>query len=135
MSRHDAITPGRAGGSTHFLVSPRPRVAAPQVRHPLPNTLCEPESASVILLTHERPSRLSGTSFHQRPFRQMESANPLAPLLFAEIRRKLPNISEKVLADQLRQTERDGILHRASASTVPPQVTYSLNPEGRNWFP
>jgi len=65
----------------------------------------------------------------------MESANPLAPLLFAEIRRKLPNISEKVLADQLRQTERDGILHRASAATVPPQVTYSLNPEGRNWFP
>ena len=81
MSRHDAITPGHAGGSTHFLVSPRPRVAAPQARQSSPHTPCEPESASVILLTHERPSRLSGTSFHQRPFRQMESANPLAPLL------------------------------------------------------
>jgi DNA-binding HxlR family transcriptional regulator len=51
----------------------------------------------------------------------MESANPLAPLLFAEIRRKLPNISEKVLADQLRQLERDGIFHRASSATAPPK--------------
>jgi DNA-binding HxlR family transcriptional regulator len=57
------------------------------------------------------------------------------PRRFAEIRRKLPKISEKVLADQLRQLERDGILHRASTATVPRQVTYSLNPEGRKLVP
>ena len=57
------------------------------------------------------------------------------PRRFAEIRRKLPRISEKVLADQLRQLERDGILHRACTATVPPQVTYSLNPEGRKLVP
>ena len=54
---------------------------------------------------------------------------------FGEIRRKLPKISEKVLAKQLRQLEKDGILHRASTSTVPRQVTYSLNPEGRKLIP
>jgi DNA-binding HxlR family transcriptional regulator len=43
------------------------------------------------------------------------------PRRFAEIRRKLPNLSEKVLADQLRQLERDGIFHRASSATAPPK--------------
>ena len=58
-----------------------------------------------------------------------------APRRFAEIRRKLPEISEKVLADQLRQLEKDGIVNRASTETVPKQVTYSLNPEGQKLVP
>jgi|SRR6516165_4084148 len=49
---------------------------------------------------------------------------------FAEIRKKLPKISEKVLTDQLRQLERDGVLNRKVNSSVPPRVTYSLNDEG-----
>jgi DNA-binding HxlR family transcriptional regulator len=35
----------------------------------------------------------------------------------------------------LRQLERDGILQRAATATIPPQVTYSLNPEGRKLVP
>lgn len=54
---------------------------------------------------------------------------------FAEIRRKLRTISEKVLADQLRQLEKDGIVHRESTGTAPRQVTYSLNAEGRKLIP
>jgi DNA-binding HxlR family transcriptional regulator len=54
---------------------------------------------------------------------------------FAELRRKLPKISEKVLTDQLRQLERDGVLHRSSTTHIPPQVTYSLNPEGQKLIP
>lgn len=57
------------------------------------------------------------------------------PRRFAEIRRKLSKISEKVLAEQLRQLEGDGILHRAVSATVPPQVTYSLNAEGSKLIP
>lgn len=57
------------------------------------------------------------------------------PRRFAELRRKLPKISEKVLADQLRQLRSDGVLHRQASSSVPQQVTYSLNAEGEKLVP
>lgn len=53
------------------------------------------------------------------------------PRRFAELRRKLSNVSEKVLAQQLRQLEKDGVLQRAATATVPLQVTYSLNTDGQ----
>jgi DNA-binding HxlR family transcriptional regulator len=54
---------------------------------------------------------------------------------FAELRKKLPKISEKVLADQLRQLAADGVLDRKAAASIPPQVTYCLNAEGRKLVP
>jgi DNA-binding HxlR family transcriptional regulator len=57
------------------------------------------------------------------------------PRRFAEIRRKLPKISEKVLTDQLRQLVADGVLARQVTSSVPPQATYSLNQEGKKLVP
>ena len=57
------------------------------------------------------------------------------PRRFAELRRKLSKISEKVLTEQLRQLERDGVLTRKIGSSVPPQVTYSLNAEGEKLVP
>ena len=57
------------------------------------------------------------------------------PKRFAELRKKLKPISEKVLAGQLRQLVEDGVLDRQAASSVPPQVTYSLNAEGRKLVP
>jgi DNA-binding HxlR family transcriptional regulator len=58
-----------------------------------------------------------------------------APRRFAEMKRKLPKISEKVLAQQLRQLETDGVVHRSIIATVPPRVTYSLNAEGEKLVP
>jgi DNA-binding HxlR family transcriptional regulator len=57
------------------------------------------------------------------------------PRRFAELRKKLRTVSEKVLADQLRQLERDGVLTRTASATRPPQVTYSLNAEGEKLVP
>lgn len=57
------------------------------------------------------------------------------PRRFAQIRKKLPEISEKVLADQLRQLESDGVIARQVTPSVPPQVTYSLNREGEKLVP
>lgn len=56
-------------------------------------------------------------------------------LRFAELRKKLGKISEKVLTDQLRQLEADGVLERDVSQSVPPAVTYSLNSEGRKLVP
>lgn len=49
---------------------------------------------------------------------------------FAELRKLLPGISEKVLTAQLRQLEADGIVQRKVTCASPPQVTYSLSRAG-----
>jgi DNA-binding HxlR family transcriptional regulator len=54
---------------------------------------------------------------------------------FAQMRKKLKTISEKVLTDQLRQLERDGVIQRDVSGAVPPAVTYSLNDEGLKLVP
>jgi DNA-binding HxlR family transcriptional regulator len=57
------------------------------------------------------------------------------PLRFAELRKKLFDITEKVLTDQLRQLEQDGVIKRRSAHSASPMVTYSLSTEGEKLIP
>jgi DNA-binding HxlR family transcriptional regulator len=52
------------------------------------------------------------------------------PKRFAELTRRLANISEKVLTAQLRQLERDGVVSRAVTADIPPKVSYSLTAAG-----
>jgi DNA-binding HxlR family transcriptional regulator len=49
---------------------------------------------------------------------------------FAEIRKLLPGVSEKVLTSQLRQLEKDGVISRFEHKTIPPRVDYKLSPAG-----
>ena len=50
---------------------------------------------------------------------------------FGELRRALKGISEKVLAQHLRELERDGILTRVAYDQSPPRVEYSLTAAGK----
>jgi DNA-binding HxlR family transcriptional regulator len=52
------------------------------------------------------------------------------PVRFGQIRRKLDGVSEKVLAENLRQLEASGVVHRELYAEVPPRVEYSLTPLG-----
>lgn len=54
------------------------------------------------------------------------------PVRFGQIRRKLDGVSEKVLAENLRQLEASGVVHRELYAEVPPRVEYSLTPLGES---
>jgi DNA-binding HxlR family transcriptional regulator len=53
------------------------------------------------------------------------------PIRFNELRRRIDGISQKMLAQVLRQLERDGLINRKVAPTVPVTVEYSITPLGR----
>ncbi len=53
-------------------------------------------------------------------------------LRFAQLRRSVDGISQKVLTNTLRGLERDGIVTRRIYASVPPKVEYSLTSLGRS---
>lgn len=57
------------------------------------------------------------------------------PMRHGELRRNIPPISQKVLTQQLRELETDGIVARTIHPTVPPAVEYHLTPKGETLKP
>ena len=51
---------------------------------------------------------------------------------FAELRRGLPGVSEKMLIQHLREMAEDGLVHREVYREVPPKVEYSLTELGQS---
>lgn len=52
------------------------------------------------------------------------------PYRFGELRRLVPDISQRMLTQTLRDLQRDGYVNRTVFPTKPPSVEYSLTPLG-----
>lgn len=57
------------------------------------------------------------------------------PFRFSELRRAIPGISEKVLTDNLRALERDGLITRTVFPEIPPHTEYALSDLGDTMRP
>lgn len=53
------------------------------------------------------------------------------PQRTGELKRKIPAVTQKMLVQQLRELEADGIILRKVYNQVPPKVEYSLSAEGK----
>ncbi|MDP5274618.1 winged helix-turn-helix transcriptional regulator [Chengkuizengella axinellae] len=54
---------------------------------------------------------------------------------YGQIKRLVPDASPKVLIQQLKELEHDGIINRKSYPEVPPKVEYSVTAKGRSLYP
>src|SRR5689334_1922553 len=57
------------------------------------------------------------------------------PVRYSELKRAIPNVSERILILQLKQLEKDGLIRRIAYAEVPPRVEYELTEKGLSMWP
>ncbi|MFE0019685.1 winged helix-turn-helix transcriptional regulator [Amycolatopsis sp. NPDC059021] len=72
-----------------------------------------------------------GTKWTSMAVKVLAEADP-PEVRFAELKRRMPGVSQKMLSTTLHSLMRDGLVARRVEPTVPPRVHYRLTPLGRS---
>jgi DNA-binding HxlR family transcriptional regulator len=72
-----------------------------------------------------------GTKWTSMAVKVLADAGP-DEVRFAELQRRMPGVSQKMLSVTLRNLTRDGLVARRVEPTVPPKVHYGLTGLGRS---
>jgi DNA-binding HxlR family transcriptional regulator len=70
-----------------------------------------------------------GTKWMSMAVKVLAEASP-EEVRFAELRRRMPGVSQKMLSVTLQSMTRDGLVDRRVEPSVPPRVHYRLTPLG-----
>ena len=54
---------------------------------------------------------------------------------YNELRRLIPGVSQKMLSQQLKELEQDGLIERKVFPETPPRVEYAMTPYGKTLRP
>lgn len=111
---------------THKKVRYLPQSKQPQlVRLSGPGKICAPDAAEEMFRILEGRWKMA-ILFHL--FGGIDKKCRV--MRFSELERAIPAISQKMLIQQLRELERDGIVLRTIYSQIPPRVEYQLTKVG-----
>lgn len=97
-----------------------PRLAEPKV----PKVACVDDVQGAISVLEGRWKMLIVAHLYGEPV-----------MRFSELRRAVPQVSQKMLIQQLRGLEEDGVVRRTIYPEVPPRVEYELTEVGRGLGP
>lgn len=104
---------------------PDPRLPDPRLSEPkVPKIACVEEVQDAISVLEGRWKMLIVAHLYGEPV-----------LRFSELRRAIPQVSQKMLIQQLRGLEEDGVVARTIYPEVPPKVEYELTELGRGLGP
>jgi DNA-binding HxlR family transcriptional regulator len=99
---------------------PDPRLTEPKV----PKIACVEDVEDAIAVLEGRWKMLIVAHLYGQPM-----------LRFSELGRAIPQVSQKMLIQQLRSLEEDGVVQRTVYPQVPPKVEYQLTELGRGLGP
>lgn len=54
-----------------------------------------------------------------------------SPIRYGQLKSSIPNISHKVLAQELKKLESDNLIDRIAYATIPPRVEYIVTDKGK----
>ena len=97
--------------------------------NPINTTCCEKEHQSITCCPVDATINMIGGKYKSLILWKLITETTLR---FSQLRKEIPTATPKMLTQQLRELEANGLIHRQVFPVVPPKVEYSLTNFGKS---